>query len=152
MWLWFQYVCPLMPSGNTYHLTWVSLTLVMGYLFTSAPAKHSHCSLPWTRGISSRLLPDLACGIVPLDPPEPVQPLLLGRGVTYLSHHPRPRAWGTSSWQLLHCPSLAHTPAAPDLCLTQGSSTRLLLCCHSLALLATSHDLGPGVPPPCRCP
>ena len=27
----------------------------VGYLFTAAPAKHSHCSLPWTRGIS--LLP-----------------------------------------------------------------------------------------------
>ena len=24
----------------------------MGYLFTAAPAKHSRCSLPWTRGIS----------------------------------------------------------------------------------------------------
>ena len=28
-----------MPSHNTYHLTWVSLTLNMGYLFTAAPAK-----------------------------------------------------------------------------------------------------------------
>ena len=46
-------VCPLMPSSNTYHLTWVSLTLDVGYLFTGAPAKHSHCSLPWTRGICS---------------------------------------------------------------------------------------------------
>ena len=27
LWLWFQNVCPLMPSCNTYHLTWVSLTL-----------------------------------------------------------------------------------------------------------------------------
>ena len=25
--LWFQCVCPLMPSRNTYRLTWVSLTL-----------------------------------------------------------------------------------------------------------------------------
>ena len=53
LWLWFQCVCPLMPSCNTYHLTWVSLTLGVGYLFTAASAKHSHCSLPWTRGISS---------------------------------------------------------------------------------------------------
>ena len=37
LWLWFQYVCPLMPSHNTYRLTWVSLTLGMGYLFTAAP-------------------------------------------------------------------------------------------------------------------
>ena len=36
-----------MPSGNTYRLTWISLTLGVGYLFTAAPAKRSHCSLPW---------------------------------------------------------------------------------------------------------
>ena len=54
LWLWFQCVCPLMPSRNTYHLTWVSLTLDVGYLFTAAPAKRSHCFLPWTRGISSQ--------------------------------------------------------------------------------------------------
>ena len=53
LWVWFQCVCPLMPSCNTYHLTWVFLTLGMGYLFTAAPAKLSHCSLPWTKGISS---------------------------------------------------------------------------------------------------
>ena len=47
LWLWFQCVCPLMPSHNTYRLTWVSLTLDMGYLCTAAPAKHSCCSLPW---------------------------------------------------------------------------------------------------------
>ena len=52
-WVWFQCVCPLMPSCNTYHLTWVSLTLGTGYLFTAAPAKRSRSSLPWTRGISS---------------------------------------------------------------------------------------------------
>ena len=53
LWVWFQCVCPLMPSCNTYHLTWVSLTLGVGYLFTAVPAKHSHCSLPWMKGISS---------------------------------------------------------------------------------------------------
>ena len=66
--------------------------ILLGYLFTAAPEKRSHCSLPWMRGISSRPLPDLERGIAPLGPPEPVQPPLLGRGVTYLSHHPRPRA------------------------------------------------------------
>ena len=50
LWLWFQCVCPLMHSCNTYCLTWVSLTLDVGYLFTAAPAKHSRCSLPW-RGL-----------------------------------------------------------------------------------------------------
>ena len=40
-----------MPSCNTYRLTWVSLTLDVGYIFTAAPAKRSHCSLTWTRYI-----------------------------------------------------------------------------------------------------
>ena len=30
-----------MPSRNTYCLTWVSLTLDVGYLVMAAPAKHS---------------------------------------------------------------------------------------------------------------
>ena len=51
LWLWFQCVCPLMPSCNTYHLTWVSFTLGVGYLFTATPAKCTCCSLPWTKGI-----------------------------------------------------------------------------------------------------
>ena len=55
LWLWFQSVCPLMPSLSAYHLTWVSLTLDMGYLFTAAPAKCSRCSLPWTWSITSWL-------------------------------------------------------------------------------------------------
>ena len=53
LWLWFQCVCPLMPSCNAYCLTWVSLTLDVGYFFTAAPAKCSCCSLPWMRDISS---------------------------------------------------------------------------------------------------
>ena len=52
LWLWFQSVCPLMPSLSTYRLTWVSLTLDVRYLFTAAPAKCSCCSLPWTWGSS----------------------------------------------------------------------------------------------------
>ena len=55
LWLWFQSVCPLMPSLRAYHLTWVSLTLDMGYLFMEAPAKHSRCSWPWMWGSSSLL-------------------------------------------------------------------------------------------------
>ena len=56
LWLWCQCVCPLMASCNTYHLTWVSLTLDMGYLFTAAPAKRRCCSLPWMRGIKETLI------------------------------------------------------------------------------------------------
>ena len=52
LWLWFQSVCPLMPSLRAYRLTWVSLTLDMGYLYTAAPVKHSCCSLPLMWGIS----------------------------------------------------------------------------------------------------
>ena len=90
-----------MPSLSAYGLTWISLTLDVGYLFMVAPAKHSHCSLPWTWGITSGLLqrstatapyleegylltatpPDLQRGVAPLSLPAPVQPLLLGLGV-----------------------------------------------------------------------
>ena len=37
----------MMPSRNTYHLTWVSLTLDVGHLFMADPAKCRRCSLPW---------------------------------------------------------------------------------------------------------
>ena len=74
-----------MPSRNTYRLTWVSLTLHMGYLFTTAPAKHSH--LPWMRGILlTAALPDLERGVAPLSLPAPVQQPLLGGGVAPLGH------------------------------------------------------------------
>ena len=59
----------MMPSRNTYHLTWVFLTLDVGYLLTAAP-------------------PDLECGVAPLGPSAPKQPPLLGHGVAPLSHGP----------------------------------------------------------------
>ena len=48
LWVLFQCVCPLqhLPPYLGF------LTLGVGYLFTAAPANHSHYSLPWTRGIS----------------------------------------------------------------------------------------------------
>ena len=58
-----------MPSLNTYHLTWVSLTLDEGYLLTAAP-------------------PDLKRGVAPLGPPATMQPQLLGRGVVPLGPLP----------------------------------------------------------------
>ena len=55
-WLVFcDYFSMCLPSRNTYHLTWVSLTLDVGYLFMAAPVKHCRCSLPWMRRISSPL-------------------------------------------------------------------------------------------------
>ena len=53
LWLWFQSVCPLMPSLSAYCLTWVSLTLDVGYLFMVTPAKRSWGSWPWTWGSCS---------------------------------------------------------------------------------------------------
>ena len=101
LWLWFQCVCCLMPSQNTYHLIWVSITLDVEYLFRAVPAKHSHCSLPWMRGISSQPpLLDLECGVAPLSPPAPTQLLLLGCGVDPLDCPQWPQAWGRSSWLL----------------------------------------------------
>ena len=65
--------------------------------------------------------PDLDRGIAPLGPPAPVQPLLLGCGVAPPSRCPWHQGW--------------------------GSSSRLLLRCHSLTLLATAPDLGHRVAP-----
>ena len=45
---------PSDARARPYCLTWVSLTLDVGYAFTAGPAKCSHCSLPWTRGIFSQ--------------------------------------------------------------------------------------------------
>ena len=56
-------VClPSDASRNTYHLTWVSLTLDEGYLLTAAPL-------------------DIERGVAPLGIPAPMQPPLLGHGV-----------------------------------------------------------------------
>ena len=41
---------------STYHLTGVSLTLGVEYLFVAATTKHSHCSLSWMWNMSSRPL------------------------------------------------------------------------------------------------
>ena len=86
LWLWFLCVFHLMPSCNTYHLTWVSLTLEEGYLLMVGP-------------------PDLERGVAPLGPPLPKQPQLLGRGVAPLGYCPWPPTWGSSSrWCFLHGP------------------------------------------------
>ena len=101
LWLWFQYVCPLMPSRNIYCLTWVSLTLDVAYLCMPAPAKCSRCSLPWTR-VSP---PDLECGVAPLSPPAPMQQTLLGRGLAPLGRCPvyltsmQSTSWETLGWK-----------------------------------------------------
>ena len=47
-----------MPSRSTYHLTWVSLTLDVGYLLMAAP-------------------PYLECGVAPVGPSAPLDVGLL---------------------------------------------------------------------------
>ena len=130
-----------MPSYNTYHLTWVSLTLDLGI------------SLHGCSSIAQLLLftldevylliiavPDLQRGIAPLSPPAPVQPTLLrlllpaagpGLGCRWLvpaaahslrlrvapqGHHPCPRALGGFSLSLpLTSDAGCLLLAAPDL-------------------------------------
>ena len=53
LWLWFQSVCPLMPSLSIYRLTWVSLTLDVG--ISSRPLQQSTAAASY-----------LGCGIAPL--------------------------------------------------------------------------------------
>ena len=63
-----------MPSRSTYHLTWVSLTLGVGYLLTAAPAKRKLLLTLNMGYLLTAALPDLQHGIAPLGPPAPVQP------------------------------------------------------------------------------
>ena len=88
-----------MPSCNTYHLTWVSLTLDVGYLFTAAPVQSLLLTLD-EGYLLTTAPPDLERGVAPLGPPVPVKTPLLGRGVALLSHCPWPWAGGSSSQPL----------------------------------------------------
>ena len=67
-----------MPSRNTYHLTWVSLTLDVGYLFTAAPAKLGAAPYLGQGYLLMAAPPDLECGVAPLTPPAPALLLVLG--------------------------------------------------------------------------
>ena len=89
-----------MPSCSTYHLTWVSLTLGVGYLFPGCSSKAQLLLLTLDEGyLLTATVPGLQRGIAPLGPPVPAQPLLLGlllpavgpglgRGVAPQGHRP----------------------------------------------------------------
>ena len=95
------------PHGSVSAL-WCPLTaptVLLGYL------------LPWSWGISSRLLqqssatapylgrvapPDLECEAAPLGPPAPSQPPLLRLGVAPLGRRPWPRTWSGGWEELSH--------------------------------------------------
>ena len=82
-----------MPSCSTYRLTWFSLTLGVGYLFTAVPAKHSPLLLTLDEGyLLTAVLPDLQRGIASLGPPASMQPGLLGHGLAPLGRRPWPWA------------------------------------------------------------
>ena len=81
-----------MPSCNTYRLTWVSITLDVGYLFTAAPAKELLLLTLDEGYLLTAAPPDLERGIAALGPPALSEPPLLGCGVAPLSRRPSPRA------------------------------------------------------------
>ena len=121
VWLWFQCVCPLMPLTTP--------TVLLGFL------------LPWTWGISSRLLQQSAATAP-----------YLGQGVS--PHHRPFWPWTWNSSSRPSCAPAATTPwtrGSSSWLLPWprmwGSSSRLLLCQHSLALSVAAPDLGWGVAP-----
>ena len=67
-----------MPSCNTYHLTWISLTLVWG--ISSRLLQQSTAAVPYLDEgyLLTATFPDLQYGIAPLGPPVPAPPLFLG--------------------------------------------------------------------------
>ena len=68
-----------MPSCNTYHLTWVSLTLDVGVSLHGCSSKAQPLLLTLDEGyLLTTTVPDLQRGIAPLGPPAPEQPPLLG--------------------------------------------------------------------------
>ena len=72
-----------MPSCNTYHLAWVSLTLNEGYLLTATP-------------------PDLEHGAAPLGPPVPAQLPLLG--LERMKHNKSKTEERDLAWHLVPIP------------------------------------------------
>ena len=78
-----------MPSCNTYHLTWVSLILGVGYPLLGCSRKAQLLLLTLDEGyLLTAALPDLQRGIAPLGPLAPEQPLLLGPGLIFLAAAP----------------------------------------------------------------
>ena len=60
-----------MPSHNTYHFTWVSLTLDVGS-FHDCFSKVQPLLLTLDEGyLLTATSPDLECGVAPLSPPAP---------------------------------------------------------------------------------
>ena len=124
----------MMPSCNTYRLTWVSY-LGHGMSLHGCSSKAQPLLLTLDEGyLLTAILPDLQYGVAPLCPPAPAHPPLLGHGVGLPGRRPWPRVWVSSS-------------RPPPLTLDLGSSSPLFLRHCSLALSAAAPDLGRGVTP-----
>ena len=65
--LWFQSLRPLMASVSAYHLSWVSLTLDVGYLFMAAPANIVAAPEPLGKPKARMVEKDLKEKKLPLD-------------------------------------------------------------------------------------
>ena len=73
-----------MPSRNTYHLAWVSLTLDVGVSLHGCSSKAQPLLLTLDEGyLLTAAIPDLQRETAPLGPPAPEQPMLLGRGLIF---------------------------------------------------------------------
>ena len=156
-----------MSSLNTYCLTWVSLTLDVGYL-------HGCCSevqpllLTLDEGyLLTATVSDLQRGLAPLGSPVPAQPPLLGlllpaagpgpghgwlllAAVTGLGREVaspgRPDLGRGVSPPGHHCPqTLGSSSRPPALASGLGGSSRPFLHRRSLALWAAVPDFGRGV-------
>ena len=94
LWLWFQCVCPLMPSCNTYQL--------LGFLLPGRGVSLHGCyskAQPLLLTLDEGYLlmvtpPDLERRVTLLSPFVSAQLLLLGHGVALLGHCPWPQTWG----------------------------------------------------------
>ena len=131
-----------MPSWNTYHLTWVSLTLGRGVSLYGCSSKAQLLLLTLHEGYAT--FPDLKCEISPLGPPAPTQPWLLGHGVGPPGHRPWPRSCSCSSPP----PPLASGLGAWGI----SSQPQPLTSDAGYLPLAAPPDLGRGVAPLGRCP
>ena len=91
-----------MPSRNTHHLTWVSLTLDVEVSLHSCSNKTQPLLLTLDEGyLLAAAPPDLELGVAPLSPPVPEQPPLLGCNVARPGCRAWPQTWGSSSWPIL---------------------------------------------------
>ena len=137
--LWCPFTTPTILLGFLFPWTW-------GYLVMAAPAKRSHCSLPWTRGISSwtplltlnmeelllRSSDSLDMGLLlPTAAPD------LGRGVAPLGHASVQSVTAStlrrSFWIYLETNKTeASGSSLICICLVQGFSGCLVICICNL--------------------